>query len=85
MESAVKAAAIVFMVGFLTAPVVIEILRSVVHTRRERQFGIGGTQDIAMWGTFAMLGRRCPGRDLLGQLVWAEVIESNSKLRLIGE
>ena len=29
-----------------------EILRSVVHRRRERTQGIGGTQDIAMWGTF---------------------------------
>jgi hypothetical protein len=32
-----------------------EILRSVVHRRREQTQGIGGTQDIAMWGTFLSL------------------------------
>jgi hypothetical protein len=34
-----------------------EILRSIVHRRRERLYGIGGTQDIAMWGTF--IGLAC--------------------------
>lgn len=29
-----------------------EIVRSVVHRRRERRDGLCGTQDIAMWGTF---------------------------------
>ncbi|HEY6228521.1 MAG TPA: hypothetical protein VI282_15490 [Verrucomicrobiae bacterium] len=29
-----------------------EIVRSVVHRRREQRDGVGGTQDIAMWGTF---------------------------------
>lgn len=34
-----------------------EITRSVVHQKRERQFGPGGgTQDIAMWGSFITLG-----------------------------
>jgi hypothetical protein len=28
-----------------------EILRSIAHKRREEQDGLGGTQDIAMWGT----------------------------------
>jgi hypothetical protein len=32
-----------------------EILRPIVHRRRERTQGIGGTQDIAMWGTFLAL------------------------------
>ena len=32
-----------------------EILRSVIHKRRELKFGIGGTQDIAMYGTFTAL------------------------------
>jgi hypothetical protein len=50
-----KIAAIVFSVAFVLAPVVIEILRSVVHERRERVNGLGGTQDIAMWGTLAAL------------------------------
>ena len=34
-----------------------EIVRSVVHRRRERRDGLGGTQDIAMWGTF--IGLAC--------------------------
>ena len=50
-----KIAAIVFSVAFVVAPVVIEILRSVIHARRERRNGLGGTQDIAMWGTFTAL------------------------------
>jgi hypothetical protein len=32
-----------------------EVLRPIVHRRRERTQGIGGTQDIAMWGTFLAL------------------------------
>jgi hypothetical protein len=34
-----------------------EIVRSVVHRRRERRDGLGGTQDIAMWGT--LIGWAC--------------------------
>ena len=36
---------------------VTEVLRSIVHRRRERVHGIGGTQDIAMAGVivFALL------------------------------
>ena len=34
-----------------------EVIRSVVHRRRERRDGLGGTQDIAMWGTF--IGLAC--------------------------
>ena len=49
-------AAIVFSVAFVMCPIPIEFLRSIVHARRERQRGLGGTQDIAMWGTFLMLG-----------------------------
>ena len=49
-------AAILFTTAFLAAPVVIEVLRSVVHIRRERRYEFAGTQDIAMWGTFIMLG-----------------------------
>ena len=29
----------------------VEVLRSIVHRRRKRRDGLGGTQDIAMWGT----------------------------------
>jgi hypothetical protein len=46
-----KIAAIVFAVGWLAAIAGISILRPIVHRRRERAYGIGGTQDIAMWGT----------------------------------
>jgi hypothetical protein len=34
-----------------------EIFRSVVHRRRERLDGLGGTQDIAIWGT--LIGWAC--------------------------
>jgi hypothetical protein len=30
--------------------VLTEVLRSVIHARRKSQDGLGGTQDIAMWG-----------------------------------
>ena len=40
-----------FVVAAVLALVVTEILRSVVHARRKRADGLGGTQDIAMWGT----------------------------------
>jgi hypothetical protein len=29
-------------------------LRAVIHRRRKRRDGLGGTQDIAMWGALAM-------------------------------
>ena len=32
-----------------------EFVRSFVHKRREQQTGLGGTQDIALWGTLAGL------------------------------
>ncbi|MEW4490936.1 hypothetical protein AB1L42_22840 [Thalassoglobus sp. JC818] len=28
-----------------------EVLRSIIHARRKSKDGLGGTQDIAMWGT----------------------------------
>lgn len=50
-----KVAAIVFTAAFVAGSVVTEITRSIVHPRRERQNGLGGTQDIAMWGTLISL------------------------------
>ena len=46
-----------FVLGALGIAAVVgtEVLRSVVHRRRQRREGIGGTQDIAMWGTFIAL------------------------------
>lgn len=29
-----------------------EVLRPIVHKHRERKYGLGGTQDIAMYGAF---------------------------------
>jgi uncharacterized membrane protein len=43
--------AYVFMGGLAVTLLATEILRSAVHKRRERTRGIGGTQDIAMWGS----------------------------------
>ena len=45
-----------------------EIIRSIVHRRRERLQGIGGTQDIAMWGTF--IGLACFVGAAICGLVW---------------
>ena len=32
-----------------------EVLRSVMHARRKSKDGLGGTQDIAMWGVLICL------------------------------
>lgn len=29
----------------------VEVLRSIIDRRRQQESGLGGTQDIAMWGT----------------------------------
>jgi len=42
---------IALTVSACAALVCTEVVRSVVHRHRERVQGIGGTQDIAMWGT----------------------------------
>jgi hypothetical protein len=42
-----------FIAGTIVSPLVTEVLRAVIHRRRERRDGLGGTQDIAMWGTLA--------------------------------
>ncbi|NJR32799.1 MAG: hypothetical protein HC778_08355 [Chamaesiphon sp. CSU_1_12] len=49
-----KASIILMAMGVATM-IGTEIVRGVVHRRRERLHGIGGTQDIAMWGTFLTL------------------------------
>ena len=47
------AAAIVFVsVGVM---ILTEVLRSVVHGRRKSKDGLGGTQDVAMWGVIICL------------------------------
>lgn len=45
-----------FVALSIVSPVVTDILRSVIHRRRERREGIGGTQDIAMWGMLVGFG-----------------------------
>ena len=35
-------------------PITIHILRNIVDRRRLQREGLGGTQDIAMWGTLVM-------------------------------
>ncbi len=47
------AAVLVFLaIGVM---VLTEVLRSVIHARRKSQDGLGGTQDIAMWGVIICL------------------------------
>ena len=47
-----KTATIFFAASAVLSMVLTEVLRSVVHARRKSKDGLGGTQDIAMWGTF---------------------------------
>jgi hypothetical protein len=47
--------AIIFSALGIVVLIGTEILRSLVHRRRERIKGIGGTQDIEMFGTFISL------------------------------
>ena len=42
------AAGVVTLIG-------IEILRSVVHRRRVKLYGIGGTQDISLYGSLVLI------------------------------
>jgi hypothetical protein len=49
-----KASIILMAMGVATM-IGTEIVRGVVHHRRERLCKISGTQDIAMWGTFLTL------------------------------
>ncbi len=44
--------AIVSVMCGITVIIGTEILRSIMHRRRERTVSIGGTQDFAMYGTF---------------------------------
>ena len=42
----------VFALACVAATIVTEVVRAVVHRRRAQRDGLGGTGDIAMWGTF---------------------------------
>jgi hypothetical protein len=44
----------VFLAGVLVSFLVTEVVRAVLHRHRVRIDGLGGTQDVAMWGTLAM-------------------------------
>lgn len=44
----------VFLAGVIVSYLVTEVLRAVIHRCRKRRNGLGGTQDIAMWGTMAI-------------------------------
>ena len=56
MAPRLKIVAIALTVAFATSPIVIEVTRSIVHARRVRTRGIGGTGDIAMLGTLVAIG-----------------------------
>lgn len=47
-------AVVVLMAAFPLLGIAVHVLRGFVHERRERRYGLGGTQDIAMWGTLVM-------------------------------
>ena len=46
-----RVATIFFTTVAILSPVAIALVRSVVHRARERRDGLGGTQDVAMWGS----------------------------------
>ena len=50
-----KVAALVLAPATVAGPAATEVLRGLVRYRRERRDGLGGTQDIAGWGTFVTL------------------------------
>jgi hypothetical protein len=45
----------IFIFAFVAALIGTEVLRLIVHRRRELREGIGGTQDIFIWGTLIAL------------------------------
>ena len=45
-----------FLAGVIVTFLITEVLRAVIHLRRKRRDGLGGTQDVAMWGALAMFG-----------------------------
>lgn len=48
-----KTATIVCAAAACSTPLAIEIVRVIVHRWRVKKDGLGGTQDICMWGSFA--------------------------------
>lgn len=63
-----KASIILIAMGIATV-MGTEMVRSAVHRHRERRYGLGGTQDIALWGT--LVGWACfVGAGICG-LLWA--------------
>jgi hypothetical protein len=44
----------VFLVGVVISFLVSEVSRSVIHRRRLRRDGLGGTNDVVMWSALAM-------------------------------
>ena len=42
---------VVLVVSAILEVIGFELVRSIVHQRRKHGDGLGGTQDIAMWGT----------------------------------
>jgi len=66
-----KILAIIFTAGWLGSIIAMMILRPIVHRRRERKYGIGGTQDIAMWGT--LVGLVCMIGAMVSYIFWLGV------------
>jgi hypothetical protein len=48
-----KSVALGLSIAAVSCIVITEIARSLIHARRAKRNGLGGTQDIAMIGTFA--------------------------------
>jgi hypothetical protein len=45
------AATVVLVLAAILEMIAIEVVRSIIHRRRERHDGLRGTQYIAMWGS----------------------------------
>ena len=59
------------IVSFFVVMIAIEPARSIVHRHREKRYGIGCSQDVAMWGTMLACLLLIMGA-ISGVLVWFE-------------
>ncbi|QDT59437.1 hypothetical protein SV7mr_19440 [Stieleria bergensis] len=49
-------AAAILVFAAISVMILTEVLRSVIHARRKSKDGLGGTPDIAMWGSLICIG-----------------------------
>jgi hypothetical protein len=63
-------ATVVLLIAGILSNMDTEIVRSVVHKRRVGRDGLGGTQDIALWGTLVFVPLFVVANVCLGIEIW---------------